>query len=83
MNRTINWFMKGPVTNLMTVFKNAAIVNSFSKSLALPGERIGYIAVSPNIEAVELMIDGLVFSNRILDLSMPLPFSEGGSGMPG
>jgi len=54
------------VTNLMTVFKNAAIVNSFSKSLALPGERIGYIAVSPNIEAVELMIDGLVFSNRIL-----------------
>jgi aspartate aminotransferase len=54
------------VTNLMTIFKNAAIVNSFSKSLALPGERIGYIAVSPNIEAVELMTDGLVFANRTL-----------------
>lgn len=54
------------VTNLMTVFKNAAIVNSFSKSLALPGERIGYIALSPNIPDVDLLIDGMVFANRTL-----------------
>ncbi len=54
------------VTNLMTVFKNAAIVNSFSKSLALPGERIGYIALSPNIQNVGLLIDGMVFANRTL-----------------
>lgn len=54
------------VTNLMTIFRHAAIVNSFSKSLALPGERIGYIAVNPQIEEVELLVNGLVFANRTL-----------------
>ncbi|MGI6436322.1 MAG: pyridoxal phosphate-dependent aminotransferase [Syntrophomonadaceae bacterium] len=54
------------VTNLMTIFKHAAIVNSFSKSLALPGERIGYIAVNPQIEEVGLLVNGLVFANRTL-----------------
>jgi aspartate aminotransferase len=54
------------VTNLMTVFKNTAIVSSFSKSLALPGERIGYIALSPNISDVGPLIDGMVFANRTL-----------------
>lgn len=54
------------VTNFMTVFKNCAIVNSFSKSLALPGERIGYIAINPEMADVELLLNGLVFANRIL-----------------
>ncbi len=52
--------------DLMKIFTHLALVNSFSKSLALPGERIGYIAVSPRIEAVELLVDGLVFANRTL-----------------
>jgi len=54
------------VPNLMSVFPHCAIVNSFSKSLALPGERIGYIAVSPSISAVDLTMAGMVFANRTL-----------------
>lgn len=54
------------VPNLMNFFKNCAIVNSFSKSLALPGERIGYIALSPQIECLPALVEGLVFSNRTL-----------------
>ena len=42
------------------------VATSHSKDLALPGERIGYIAVHPDYEdGVELM-DGLVFCNRTL-----------------
>ncbi len=42
------------------------VATSHSKDLALPGERIGYIAVHPDYaDGVELM-DGLVFCNRTL-----------------
>lgn len=54
------------VPSIMKIFKTAIIVNSFSKSLALPGERIGYIAASSNIENVDLLMNGLVFCNRTL-----------------
>lgn len=54
------------LTPVMSIFKNAIIVNSFSKSLGLAGERIGYIAVSSCIENVEVLINALVYCNRIL-----------------
>lgn len=54
------------VPRMLSVFDNCAIVNSFSKSLALPGERIGYIAISPLMEDAAQMMDGLVFANRTL-----------------
>jgi aspartate aminotransferase len=41
-------------------------VTSHSKDLALPGERIGYVAISPNIKDVELLVSGLVIANRVL-----------------
>ncbi len=42
------------------------IVTSHSKDLALPGERIGYLAVHPDCSQKEELMDGLIFSNRIL-----------------
>jgi aspartate aminotransferase len=51
---------------IFSVFKNAVIVNSFSKSLSLPGERIGFIAVNPAIENASALVDGLIFSTRTL-----------------
>jgi aspartate aminotransferase len=51
---------------LMKYFPNCVLVNSFSKSLALPGERIGYIAVSPQIEDVPALISAMIFANRTL-----------------
>ena len=47
-------------------YDNSIIVHSHAKDLALPGERIGYIAVSPHSAETSLLIDGLTFSNRIL-----------------
>lgn len=42
------------------------VATSHSKDLALPGERIGYIAVHPDYEAKGELEDGLVFCNRTL-----------------
>ncbi|MCL0065945.1 pyridoxal phosphate-dependent aminotransferase [Dehalococcoidia bacterium] len=52
-----------------SVFKyidNVIVVTSHSKDLALAGERIGYIAASPRIDNVDLLLEALVFCNRTL-----------------
>lgn len=54
------------VPPVLTLFKHSVQVNSYSKSLAIPGERVGYIAVSPAIEDSSLFINGLIFANRTL-----------------
>jgi aspartate aminotransferase len=41
-------------------------VTSHSKDLSLPGERIGYIAVSPLCEEADELISALIFANRTL-----------------
>jgi aspartate aminotransferase len=41
-------------------------VTSHSKDLSLPGERIGYVAVSPLCEEADELISALIFANRIL-----------------
>jgi aspartate aminotransferase len=45
---------------------NAVIVTSHSKDLALPGERIGYLAANPRMTHCELFMEGAVFCNRTL-----------------
>ncbi|HEY5674536.1 MAG TPA: pyridoxal phosphate-dependent aminotransferase [Malonomonas sp.] len=45
---------------------NSIIVTSHSKDLALPGERIGYLAASPAMEEVSLFMQGAIFCNRVL-----------------
>ena len=39
-----------PVPYLMNYYDNTIVCYSYSKALSLPGERIGYIAVSPKME---------------------------------
>ena len=41
-------------------------VTSHSKDLSLPGERIGYIAVSPLCEETDELVSALIFANRTL-----------------
>ena len=41
------------VPYLMNYYKNTLVCYSFSKSLSLPGERIGYIAVNPEMQDSE------------------------------
>jgi aspartate aminotransferase len=45
---------------------NTAICNSWSKSLGLPGERIGYLALSPRLDGNAELRRACAFSNRIL-----------------
>jgi aspartate aminotransferase len=47
-------------------YEAAIAVHSHSKDLALPGERIGYIAVNPGYREKGRLIDGLTFWNRSL-----------------
>lgn len=54
------------VTNVHNVYEHSIIVNSYSKSLGLAGERIGYIAVNSQIQDTELLMAGLAFANRTL-----------------
>jgi aspartate aminotransferase len=51
------------------VFKyhpHSILVTSYSKDLALPGERIGYVAVNPQYKDRDELIAGMVFCNRTL-----------------
>lgn len=52
--------------NVLALYDDAIMVTCHSKDLALPGERIGYIAVSPLMEDGGSLIDAMIFANRIL-----------------
>lgn len=54
------------VPNTLSIFKKSISINSFSKSLALPGERIGYIAASSKIPDVANLVAVMVTLNRTL-----------------
>lgn len=51
---------------LLSHMKNALIIYSWSKSYALPGERIGYVCYSSNIEDSANLSLALAYYNRVL-----------------
>lgn len=51
---------------LTKYYDNTFVTYSFSKSLSIPGERIGYVAVSPAIADCEQVCSALSVANRIL-----------------
>lgn len=54
------------VPNVFPLIENSVIVTSHSKDLALPGERIGYLAVNPRMATAMQFIEAAVFCNRTL-----------------
>jgi len=54
------------VPSILRTYANSIVATSFSKDLSLPGERLGYVAVSPNMDNAQSTMDGLVLCNRIL-----------------
>lgn len=54
------------VPNIFKYVTNSVIVTSHSKDLALPGERIGYLAANPAMTHVDLFVEGAIFCNRTL-----------------
>lgn len=47
-------------------YENTFIVYSYSKSLSLPGERIGYVIVPDELEDSSNMIESVTIANRII-----------------
>ena len=62
--REITYTMEVPP--VLSCYNESIVVSSYSKSLSLPGERIGFIAVSPEISDKDDLINGLIFATRIL-----------------
>ncbi len=54
------------VPSIFNCIKNSVIVTSHSKDLALPGDRIGYLAANPAMVDVDLFLQGSIFCNRVL-----------------
>jgi len=54
------------VPSILSAYRNSIIASSYSKSLSLAGERIGYLAVNPAISDVEEVMGGLILFNRTL-----------------
>ena len=53
-------------TNILELYENSIYITSHSKDIALPGERIGFVAVHPKCEDADNLMAGLIFSNRVL-----------------
>ncbi len=47
-------------------YRHSVMVTSHSKDLALPGERIGYIAIHPDCGQRTELVNGFIYCNRLL-----------------
>lgn len=59
------------VPSVLPLYKYSVVVSSLSKNMSLPGERVGYIALSPNLKEKEELMAGLTLANRILGFVNP------------
>ncbi len=51
---------------IAAILRNTVIVNSWSKQWAVPGERIGYIAISPRVDDARELAAACTFTHRTL-----------------
>jgi aspartate aminotransferase len=54
------------VPDLLPIYPHSLIAYSYSKSLSLAGERIGYVAINPDIADKPELVSAMVMANRIL-----------------
>ena len=54
------------VPSVFSVYDASVVIGSFSKTLSLAGERIGYVAVNPALAGAEELLNGVIMTNRIL-----------------
>jgi aspartate aminotransferase len=55
-----------PVPEVPPLVTRTIVVTSWSKSLALPGERIGYLAISPRMAEAAELFEACTFTSRVL-----------------
>ena len=54
------------VPSVFQAYKNSIIATSYSKSMSIPGERIGYLALNPDMADIEMLTSGMILCNRII-----------------
>ncbi|MBW2366833.1 MAG: pyridoxal phosphate-dependent aminotransferase [Deltaproteobacteria bacterium] len=54
------------VPSIFSVYAESMIITSYSKDISIPGERLGFIALSPQAVDSQMLLNGLALSNRIL-----------------
>ena len=54
------------VPSVFSVYDASVVIGSFSKTLSLAGERIGYVAVNPALEGADELLNAVIMTNRIL-----------------
>jgi aspartate aminotransferase len=54
------------VPGIFGIYPHSIVTTSYSKDLSLPGERIGYVAVSPEAEDHRAVTDAVILCTRIL-----------------
>jgi len=54
------------VPPVLSAYDESIVISSYSKSLSLPGERIGYIAAGPNIRDKQNLTGSFIYATRIL-----------------
>lgn len=59
------------VPSALPLYPYAVVASSFSKNLSMPGERVGYLALSPNMPEKTNLMNGLLLSNRVLGYVNP------------
>ena len=59
------------VPPVLPLYQYAVAISSLSKNMSMPGERVGYIAVSPKMREKKELLAGLSLTNRILGFVNP------------
>ena len=59
------------VPSVLPLYPYAVVISSFSKNLSLPGERVGFAAISPLLHEKAELMAGLTLTNRILGFVNP------------
>jgi aspartate aminotransferase len=56
----------GSAPSILIIYKNSIVANSYSKTLSLAGERIGYLVINPGARFRDELISAMILANRIL-----------------
>lgn len=54
------------VPSLLARYENSIVAGSYSKELAIAGERIGFLVTHPDADHAGPLMDGLILANRVL-----------------
>ena len=54
------------VPSILAGYRHTILLNSYSKDLSIPGERIGWLAVHPEADDFENLMNGIIMNNRVL-----------------